>query len=155
MELREKIKFFREEQGLTTYQLAELMKQNGYNISQSTISKIENGNRKIEYELLISISNTLGIPIDKFFNNTIEFLNESGNLSKAELNIIHDCRKKTIEYAPINSLLEALESSIEFYLHSKKFDYDKNSIKFIINRAEDSILRYIDEFEINDEPNKI
>lgn len=63
MDTSEKIKKIRIEKGLTTYDLSEKT-----GIPQSTISKIENGKRKIEVETLEKIAEALGISPGYFFN---------------------------------------------------------------------------------------
>jgi transcriptional regulator with XRE-family HTH domain len=55
------IKKIREEKGLSTYQLAKIITDNGYKISQSAISKIENGKRKVDMELLDKLTEALDI----------------------------------------------------------------------------------------------
>ncbi|WP_138206392.1 helix-turn-helix domain-containing protein [Haloimpatiens lingqiaonensis] len=61
MSVRSKIKQIRENRGLSTYKLSEIMTNNGFKISQSTISKIENGNKKIDVDILQAIAKALGV----------------------------------------------------------------------------------------------
>lgn len=66
MQPYEKLKSIRIKKGLTTYQLSELS-----GISQSTISKMENGKRKIETDTLQRIAKVLNVPISSFFDEDI------------------------------------------------------------------------------------
>ena len=61
-----KIKKFREEKNLSQEQLANLL-----DISQSKISKIENGRlKKIEMKLVLKFCKSIDINLDDFFENT-------------------------------------------------------------------------------------
>ncbi|EJO5347181.1 helix-turn-helix transcriptional regulator [Clostridium botulinum] len=62
MEISEKLKDLRTFKNLSTYDLAEKA-----GIPQSTISKLENGNRKIDTDILQKIANAMDVPIDIFF----------------------------------------------------------------------------------------
>lgn len=68
----EKLKAIRIEKELTTYDLSKLT-----GIPQSTISKMENGKRKIEVEELEILAKYLGVQISDFFNDNNTF--ESSN----------------------------------------------------------------------------
>ena len=46
MNIGEKIKKIRTQQNKSTYELADIINKNGFKISQSAISKIENGRKK-------------------------------------------------------------------------------------------------------------
>ena len=61
-----KIKKFREEKNLSQEQLANLLE-----ISQSKLSKIENGRlKKIEMKLVLKFCKSIDINLDDFFENT-------------------------------------------------------------------------------------
>lgn len=60
MEIKDRIRKFREKKGLSTTDLSKLT-----GISQSTISKIENGKRKINFEILEIIAEALDISVDR------------------------------------------------------------------------------------------
>lgn len=62
MEINEKLKDLRTFKNLSTYDLAKKV-----GIPQSTISKLENGNRKIDIDILQKISNAMNVPIAIFF----------------------------------------------------------------------------------------
>ncbi len=70
----EKLKLIRLEKGLSTYDLSELT-----GIPQSTISKMENGKRKLETDSLRKLSEVLNISISAFFDE--EKINENKNIS--------------------------------------------------------------------------
>lgn len=60
MEIRERIRKFRKVRGLSTHKLSELT-----GISQSTISKIENGKRKTDMEILEKIAEALEVSVER------------------------------------------------------------------------------------------
>lgn len=59
----EKLKQLRVSKNITTYELSELT-----GIPQSTISKMENGKRKIEAESLQKLADALGVSVNEFFD---------------------------------------------------------------------------------------
>ena len=63
MEPHEKLKSIRLEKGMTTYELADIT-----GIPQSTISKMENGKRKIETDSIQLLAKALKVPISSFFD---------------------------------------------------------------------------------------
>lgn len=63
MQPYEKLKLIRIEKGLTTYELSELT-----GIPQSTISKMENGKRKIETDSIQLLAKAFNIPVSYFFD---------------------------------------------------------------------------------------
>lgn len=63
----EKLKSIRKEKGLTTYELSELT-----GIPQSTISKMENGKRKIETESIQILAKAFNVPVSYFFDEEEE-----------------------------------------------------------------------------------
>ncbi|MGS0745590.1 S24 family peptidase [Syntrophomonas erecta subsp. sporosyntropha] len=60
MEVQDRVRKFREKKGLSTTELSKLT-----GISQSTISKLENGKRKADLEILEKIAHALGISVDR------------------------------------------------------------------------------------------
>lgn len=64
MKINEHIKNIRNKKGITTYKLAEMT-----GIPQSTISKIENGKRRIDSDSLQKITKALEIPISTIFQD--------------------------------------------------------------------------------------
>lgn len=59
---QEKLKALRKERKLTTYKLAELS-----GLPQSTISKLENGRRRIDTEVLSKITKVLNVTVSEIF----------------------------------------------------------------------------------------
>lgn len=70
MEPHERLKSIRVDKGMTTYELADLT-----GIPQSTISKMENGKRKIETDSLQLLAKALKVPISTFFDDNNNELN--------------------------------------------------------------------------------
>ncbi|MGG7143583.1 helix-turn-helix domain-containing protein [Clostridium nigeriense] len=70
MEPHERLKSIRVDKGITTYELADLT-----GIPQSTISKMENGKRKIETDSLQLLAKALNVPISTFFDDDNSELN--------------------------------------------------------------------------------
>ncbi|MDU2108605.1 helix-turn-helix transcriptional regulator [Clostridium sp.] len=73
----EKLKSIRIEKGLTTYELSELT-----GIPQSTISKMENGKRKIETDSIQALAKAFNVPISDFFDEK----NISTNINNTDTN---------------------------------------------------------------------
>lgn len=61
MKTKDRLRKFREKRGLSTNDLSKLT-----GISQSTISKLENGKRKIDLEILQIIADALNVNIERF-----------------------------------------------------------------------------------------
>jgi len=70
MDTRKKIKQTRVKKGISTYKLAEIITKNGFKISQSAISKIENGNKKIDVAVLDEIAKALEVNVSEFLEDT-------------------------------------------------------------------------------------
>jgi len=70
MDTKEKIRQTRVNKGISTYKLAEIITNNGFKISQSAISKMENGNKKIDIEILDEIAKALEIPVSELLEDT-------------------------------------------------------------------------------------
>lgn len=66
METKDRIRKFRERKGLSTTDLSNLT-----GISQSTISKIENGKRKIDLEVLEKIAEVLEVSVDRLTGEAV------------------------------------------------------------------------------------
>jgi transcriptional regulator with XRE-family HTH domain len=87
------LKFFRKNNDLTTYKLSDLT-----GIPQSTISKMENGKRKITSEELQLLANALNVPVSNFFENNNENLEVKAVEPKEDIkNIISDQDKLLLE----------------------------------------------------------
>jgi transcriptional regulator with XRE-family HTH domain len=61
MNIGDRIKQIRTQNGLSTYDISEKT-----GISQSTISKLENNKRKADYEILVIIAKALGVEVEDF-----------------------------------------------------------------------------------------
>lgn len=66
MEIRDRVRKFRNEKGLSTNDLSKLT-----DISQSTLSKIENGKRKIDTDILQKIADALEVSIDRLTGESV------------------------------------------------------------------------------------
>lgn len=71
MSINERIKKFRTEKGISTYELSKLT-----GISQSTISKLENGKRKTDNEILNKIADALEINVDRLTGESVSCIIE-------------------------------------------------------------------------------
>ncbi|MBU5269437.1 helix-turn-helix domain-containing protein [Clostridium cochlearium] len=84
MEPYEKLKKIRISKCMTTYELSELT-----GIPQSSISKMENGKRKIETDSLKKLANALNVSVNEFFDEDIETTKEKTDKSiKNDLPVI-------------------------------------------------------------------
>ncbi|WP_332856743.1 helix-turn-helix transcriptional regulator [Clostridium paraputrificum] len=81
MEPHERLKSIRIEKGITTYELADLT-----GIPQSTISKMENGKRKIETDSLQLLAKALKVPISAFFDDNVKLNTSAKNENEEEFN---------------------------------------------------------------------
>lgn len=93
----EKLKQIRTNKNITTYKLSELT-----GIPQSTISKMENGKRKIETESLQKLAEALGVSINEFFDERDTSSEDNIKLTQKD--------KKDIKKA-LNQTLNQLENS--------------------------------------------
>jgi len=71
MNINERLRKFRNEKGISTYELSKLT-----GISQSTISKIENGKRKTDVEILDKIADALKVSIDRLTGESVSSIIE-------------------------------------------------------------------------------
>lgn len=69
MNIGERIKKFRYEKGLSTYQLSQMI-----GVSQSSISKLENGKRKIDSDFLEKIADALNISVERLTGESVSSL---------------------------------------------------------------------------------
>ena len=122
MEPYEKLKHFRIEKGLTTYELSELT-----NIPQSTISKMENNKRKLDADSLAKLATALEIPIGVFFDDSTTVTNDDIKLGdkksknmKEEFPNDSDMRRIERARSKMNpkdkeKMMKILEASFEDY----------------------------------------
>lgn len=82
-----RIKNIRNSKGLSTYDLEKLT-----NISQSTISKMENGKRSLDIKLLKEIAIALGIDLEELFKD------EESELLKDSINNIQALALEGLKY---------------------------------------------------------
>lgn len=77
---QEKLKALRKERKLTTYKLAELC-----GLPQSTISKLENGRRRIDSDVLYKITKVLNVSISEIFEpEEVKFKEKVGSKEEVE-----------------------------------------------------------------------
>lgn len=72
MEARDRIRKFREKKGLSTNDVSRLT-----GISQSTISKLENGKRKANLEILEKIAVALEVSVDRLTGDSVSSIIEN------------------------------------------------------------------------------
>lgn len=71
MEIYEKLKDIRNSKNISTYELANIT-----GISQSTISKIENGKRKLDIDMLTNIAKGLEVSVESLFKDKLQYIDE-------------------------------------------------------------------------------
>ena len=129
IELGKIIKLFRSKKGLSTYALAELLTNNSFKISQSAISKMENGSRTVDAEILNKFLDLLNIEPSVFFS----YIRTKSDITKSRINKIpeykttEDFFNSLIKYndsKPIYYQIKALASSVKEYLNQHN-SYDR------------------------------
>jgi HTH-type transcriptional regulator, repressor for puuD len=96
MNYASKLREIRESFGLSTYQLGKLI-----GASQSTISKLENGQRRIDVEIVEKICDSLGLSLLDFFDSEkpslpsdlIQLVETAKKLSPEERKKFHEFMK--------------------------------------------------------------
>ncbi|CUU47023.1 helix-turn-helix domain-containing protein [Clostridium beijerinckii] len=112
MKPHEKLKLLRLNRNLTTYDVSELT-----GIPQSTISKMENGKRKIETDSLELLAKAFNVSVNEFFESDIS---DSEDISKT------------------NKLDEYIEKNKIFFSKFEKLtEKDKNKIIKMIEMFEE------------------
>lgn len=106
----EKLKKIRISQNKTTYELSELT-----GIPQSTISKIENGKRKLDSESLTKIATALNISIDYIFS-TNKSTNNLTEKVDPDIRRIERARTKMNDKDK-EKMMKILEASFEDYFN--------------------------------------
>lgn len=109
----EKLKSIRIKKGLTTYQLSELT-----GIPQSTISKMENGKRKIEADSIQLLAKALNVPTSAFFDSE-NLISENNSTTKENI-IDEDIRRierarSKMKLEDKEKMMRILELSFEEY----------------------------------------
>lgn len=115
MEPHEKLKSIRLEKGITTYELADIT-----GIPQSTISKMENGKRKIETDSIQLLAKALKVPISSFFDENIEITANVNKELDSDMRRIERARSK-MKLEDKEKMMKILELSFEKY-----FDDDED-----------------------------
>ncbi|SKA82336.1 Transcriptional regulator, contains XRE-family HTH domain [Caloramator quimbayensis] len=117
MNVSEKIKDLRLKKNISTYELSKIT-----GIPQSTISKIENGKRKIDIEILNKIATALDVPLNYFFDdktypktNSFEKVDKIIEGNKIETLAAHFKSEKFTDED-----IEDIESFIRFILSKKQ-----------------------------------
>lgn len=97
MNIGKRIKNIRNAKNISTYKLAEMT-----GITQPVISKLENGNRKADLDIIKKICDALEITLVDFFNindqaispEYLELLKNAKDLTSEQLKILNDIIKK-------------------------------------------------------------
>lgn len=171
MDIGNKIKKIREERGISTYKLADIITNNGFKISQSAISKIENGNKKLDVETLNKIAEALGVTTNSLNTPTIniemnstehitpkvqKLLNTSDSVKQVATNsqnirvfqLAGDDNELILDLT--NELLYNIKNSIEFFpsiLGGNDFENLKNGIyKTNTAEADNAIKKILKDF---------
>lgn len=114
--LGDTIKKLRLDKGMTTYELADLT-----GIPQSTISKMENGKRKIETDSLQLLAKALKVPISTFFddnNNELNTTAKSENEEKFHSDIIRIERaRRKMPKDEQENMMKVLEAAFAKYFN--------------------------------------
>lgn len=97
MDIGKRLKNIRNAKNISTYRLAKMT-----GISQPVISKLENGNRKADFDMIEKICSALEITLIDFFNvdgqemspEYLELLKNAKELTPEQLQILNDIIKK-------------------------------------------------------------
>ncbi len=119
MNIGEKIKKIRTQQNKSTYELADIINKNGFKISQSAISKIENGRKKIDIETLEEIAKALDIEVDLLITNQKSNIGKTGFAMDIGKKIKKFRKKRKIS---IEELSEYAELSISYLYQIERGD---------------------------------
>lgn len=97
MDIGKRLKSIRNAKNISTYKLAEMT-----GITQPVISKLENGNRKADFDIIEKICDALEITLIDFFNvhdqemspEYLELLKNAKELTPEQLKILNDIIKR-------------------------------------------------------------
>lgn len=122
MEIYEKLKDIRNSKNISTYELANIT-----GISQSTISKIENGKRKLDADMLVRLSIALDIPVDSILGNDLEYIDDldiKRSINEYVRNLYFEPQKPIVEKVFIvDKLLElglSLDKALSYVQFTRK-----------------------------------
>lgn len=147
------IRKYRKEKGMTMKQLGEMV-----GVSEQAISQYELGKRRVNPQLLLKFVDVLNIDINELedFDQLHVNIIKSGNerecyqkLVDVLLSNTRKSRKDSLEYALINSLLDALKINIKLYLSSRRYNTNDENLNFIISEISDIITDFLDQVELD------
>ena len=116
MNTGERIKKIRTEKGISTYQLSELT-----GISQSSISKLENGRRKADIEILTKIASALNISIDRLTGDSVGSIIEE-RIKKLGITLDEVAKKSQIPLSWLQNIDDFVPGDMEFTLSNFEED---------------------------------
>jgi transcriptional regulator with XRE-family HTH domain len=113
LKIKDRIKEIRKEKGMSTYKLSEIITQNGFKISQSAISKIENGNKKIDTETLRAIAKALEVDISTILKDTETI--DLTNMNEKEKELYVDFTAPTPKHLDYINAIRKIGYSLNFH----------------------------------------
>lgn len=116
MNTGERIKKIRTEKGISTYQLSELT-----GISQSSISKLENGRRKADIEILMKIASALNISIDRLTGDSVGSIIEE-RIKKLGITLDEVAKKSRVPLSWLQNIDDFVPGDMEFTLSNFEED---------------------------------
>lgn len=120
MTIGERIKKIRTEQGLSTYDLAKAT-----GISQSSISKLENGNRKADNIILGKISEALKISMDRLIGESVSSLIEN-RLTEMNISLDDVAQKARVPVKWLSEIDSFVPGEMEFMIDENPHELDWN-----------------------------
>ena len=120
MTVGERIKKIRTNQGLSTYDLAKAT-----GISQSSISKLENGNRKADNVILEKISEALNISIDRLTGESVSSIIEK-QLEKMNISLNDVAKKACVPVKWLSDIDSFVPGEMEFMIDEAPRELDWN-----------------------------
>lgn len=117
----ERIKHFREKQGMSQELLAEKL-----NTTKQTVSRYERGDRQANQDILFQLSGIFNVSIDEFFpkgqnkDNTNDFeraLKMAKDLDIEEMNFLKELIEKTLSMDKIEreKFLESIKFTVDYH----------------------------------------
>lgn len=111
MNIGERIKKIRNEKGLSTYQLAEIT-----GISQSSISKLENGRRKTDSSTLEKLADALSVSVDRLTGDSVSSIIES-QLEATDMSLEEVAKKANVPLPWLKTIDSFIPGDMEFMLY--------------------------------------
>jgi len=109
------IKIMRREKKMSTY---DLSRKTG--ISQSTISKLENGKKKADIELLLSISDALGTDINEILRRSFGYKHDEKSIPGVHISETPVCYDDTLTEDEIVAVKAFIETYRKIKADRKK-----------------------------------